>query len=95
MRIAEAVRCSERVIVGNPDDSLVSASAKQYDRGMEPMLKKLGWTKAELARRLGLQRTTVSAWGADAPQYAVAYLALALELKALRDMAGKSLEKTK
>lgn len=94
-RMVEAVRCSWRVIVGNPDDSLVSASTNVYTRAMETMLKQLGWTKAELARRLGLQRTTVSGWGNDAPQYALAYLDLALKLKALGDGAGQALERTK
>lgn len=82
-------------IVGNPDGSLVSASANVYNRAMETMLKQLGWTKAELARRLGLQRTTVSGWGNDAPGYALAYLALALKLKAVGDLARESLERTK
>lgn len=55
-------------------------------------LDKLGWSKAELARRLGLKRTTVSGWRADPPQYARAYIALALELQAVRDRAGHALE---
>ena len=33
-------------------------------------------TKAELGRRLGLNRKTVSKWGDKAPQYAIAYLRL-------------------
>ena len=59
------------------------------------MLKQLGWTKAGLARRLRLQRTTVSGWGNDAPQYALAYLELAIELKAVRDAAALALEKAR
>lgn len=58
-------------------------------------LKDLNWSQAELARRLGVLPSTVTAWGDDPPQYALAYLSLALELKGVRDRAGKSLERTK
>jgi len=33
-------------------------------------------TKAELARRLGVDESTVHRWGNDQPQYAIAYLEL-------------------
>lgn len=61
---------------------------------METALKTLGWSKAELARRLGVMPSTVSAWRHGAPQYVSAYLALALELKTLRDQAGAALDRT-
>lgn len=41
-------------------------------------LIELGWSKAELARRLGLHSNTVSQWGDDVPGYALAYLDLAV-----------------
>jgi len=43
------------------------------------LLKRAGITKAELARRLGLNPRTISGWGAHAPKYAVAYLDLLIE----------------
>lgn len=62
---------------------------------MEDALKRLGWSKAELSRRLGVLASTVSGWRNDPPRYVTAYLALALELQAVRDAAGKALEKTR
>ena len=45
------------------------------------MLKYLGWSKAELARRLGLHPNTISHWGDEAPGYALAYLRLAVRVR--------------
>lgn len=44
-------------------------------------LKALGWSKAELARRLGIHPNSVSKWDRP-PQYAMAYVRLALEVRA-------------
>lgn len=52
----------------------------------------LGWSKAELARRLGVWPSTVTDWGENPPRYVRAYLDLALELKAIRDLAGGAVE---
>lgn len=43
------------------------------------LLKRAGITKAELSRRLQVNPRTVSAWGQDAPGYAIAYLELLIE----------------
>ena len=51
---------------------------------MSELLKRAGLTKAELARRLGLSAGTVSKWGEDFPQYAVAYLELWIEYNRVR-----------
>lgn len=61
-------------------------------------LELLGWNYAELSRRLQVRPNTVTEWfkpNGEPPGYALAYLALALELKAARDVAGKALEKTR
>lgn len=50
-------------------------------RGFKELLERSGITKAELARRLGLNPRSVSAWGASPPQYAVAYLELLIEYR--------------
>ena len=47
------------------------------------LLKNAGITKAELARQLGLNPRTVSAWGSNPPNYAMAYLTLLIKCKAL------------
>lgn len=39
--------------------------------------------QSELARRLGLHRNTVSKWGGDVPEYALAYLRLLAGIRAL------------
>lgn len=75
--------------------SVCHAAENRYGRSMEDALKSLGWSKAELARRLGVRPGTVTDWAGNPPQYALAYLAMALELKAVRDRAGEALEKTK
>lgn len=49
------------------------------------MLKVLGWSKAELARRLGVHANTVLGWKGEAPDYALAYLRLAVKARALGD----------
>lgn len=47
-------------------------------------LAELEWSRAELARRLGLHHGTVLGWGRDAiPSYAVAYLRLAVDVRRL------------
>ena len=43
------------------------------------LLKRAGISKAELARKLGMNPRSISAWGEDAPRYAVAYLELLIE----------------
>lgn len=53
---------------------------------MKKVLQELGWSKAELARRLGLSANAVSAWGDLPPRYAQAYLDLALRVKRLVDV---------
>lgn len=57
-------------------------------------LKSIGWSQAELAGRLGVLQSTVSAWANNPPAYAVAYVDLALELKAVRDTAAGALKRT-
>jgi len=48
------------------------------------LLERAGITKAELARRLGLSARGVSNWGAEPPQYALAYLNLLVEYNRVR-----------
>lgn len=57
----------------------------------EKWLKELGWSKAELARRLGVFPSTVSKWGNGSgyPKYAEAYLELAVEISRLGAMVGR------
>ena len=47
------------------------------------LLRRAGLSKAELARRLGINARTISAWGGDAPGYARAYLELLIEYNRL------------
>lgn len=48
---------------------------------LEQALKQIGWQKADLAERLGLNPNTVSAWVKDAaPAYAVEYVKTLLAL---------------
>jgi len=50
----------------------------------EQLLVRVGMRKSELARRLGVHRNTVSAWGEKAPEYAMAYLRALVELMRYR-----------
>lgn len=54
----------------------------------EKWLSELGWTQAELARRLGVFPSTVNKWvkGSDFPKYAEAYLELAVTLERFHGM---------
>lgn len=60
---------------------------------LESSLKRLNWSKAELGRRLGVTADQVSRWKNDPPQYATAYIGLALDLAMIRDYTA-SLDKT-
>lgn len=51
-------------------------------------LKGLGWSRAAFAKKLGIAPNTISRWR-TVPQYAVAYLELAAELKRLHDLVIK------
>ena len=45
-------------------------------------LLELGWSRAELSRKLGIHKNTVSKWGNDnVPEYAIAYMELALKVR--------------
>ena len=48
------------------------------------LLERAGLTKAELARRLGLNPRSVSAWRDSPPKYATAYLELLVEFNRVR-----------
>jgi transcriptional regulator with XRE-family HTH domain len=51
---------------------------------LKDSLKALGWSQSRLAVALGVTKTTVSRWATDQipiPQYAVAYLSLAMKVK--------------
>ena len=43
------------------------------------LLKRAGISKAELARRFGMNPRSISAWKEDPPGYAVAYLELLID----------------
>lgn len=63
------------------------------------LLAAAGMRKSQLARALGIRKTTVSRWGSEPPQYAVAYLEVLAELNRirseLRTALGKALLLTK
>lgn len=46
-------------------------------------LAELGWSKGDLAARLGRHRNAVAAWGDDPPVYVTEYLRLALTVRRL------------
>jgi len=53
---------------------------------VDDLLTELGWSKKDLANRLGLHENTVYNWSdcesfEDAPQYAMAYLRVVVEVK--------------
>lgn len=54
---------------------------------MMDALKELGWSKADLSRKLGKSPDSVSRWGDSPPRYVMAYIELALELKRIKDAA--------
>ena len=56
------------------------------------LLKQAGLTKVALARQLGLNPRTVSAWHEDPPKYATAYVELYIDHEAFRRMRQKLLE---
>lgn len=51
----------------------------------ESLLLRAGFTKRELARRLGVHPNTVSNWGGSPPQYAYVYLDLVIRVRGLLD----------
>ncbi|MFZ5783987.1 MAG: helix-turn-helix domain-containing protein [Pseudomonadota bacterium] len=59
-------------------------STRGIESEFSAALKALGWSKAELARRLGIHPNSVSKW-ASPPQYAMAYLRQSLGIKDLAD----------
>lgn len=52
------------------------------------LLARAGITKAELSRRLQINPRTVSAWGDEPPQYAVAYLKLLIEYNRIAPLSA-------
>ena len=50
----------------------------------EELLRRAGIGKAELARRLGLNQSTVYSWKGDQPTYATAYLELLVAYNRVR-----------
>lgn len=51
---------------------------------LDKALRKLGWRRADLARRLNLRPETISRWGERPPEYVVKYLEAMLALQAIR-----------
>lgn len=49
----------------------------------DELLRRSGLSRAALARRLGLHVNTVSNWGDEAPEYALAYLRLLVRVREL------------
>ena len=52
---------------------------------LEEALERLGWSKAELCRRLGLHRNTPSRWKEGVPRYVAEYLRVSLLAKEMLD----------
>lgn len=50
------------------------------DYDWQSALAELGWSKAELARRMGLHVNTVGSWGKKAPRYVEAFLMLCTQV---------------
>lgn len=48
------------------------------------LLTRAGLRKIDLSRRLGVSANTVTAWGENAPRYAIAYLELLIEYNRIR-----------
>lgn len=59
-------------------------------------LRAVGWSQAELARRLGKAEVTFTRWrkAGVIPGYVESYLELATQLKAANEMLTQALEKT-
>lgn len=57
-------------------------------------LDELGWSKARLARKLGVHVNTVTKWGDEPPEYARAYLEAVVSKKRLRDELDAELADT-
>ena len=55
---------------------------------LSEMLREVGWSKRELARRLGVRANTVSDWGEDPPGYALALLRVALARRLEWELLG-------
>lgn len=56
---------------------------------VDQALDVLGWTQAELSRRMGVHENTVAQWKAlGMPDYAAAYLRLAMDVRGLADGLG-------
>lgn len=67
-----------------PAHIIVSVILAHPDGNLSKALATLGWSQAELGRRLGVHRNTVSSWAAGTvPAYVRAYLALAIGIKGL------------
>lgn len=58
----------------------------------QDLLKRAGINKSELARRLGMCPKSISNWGDEPKQYAIAYLELLTE-KNFYEEAGRMLER--
>ena len=48
-------------------------------------LEELGWTKRDLAKRMGLHENTVYAWGDVRPVYASRFLAVMIKVRRFSD----------
>ena len=54
------------------------------DYDWQAALRELQWSKAELARRMGIHRNTVVGWGRRAPRYAESFLRLCLDVHRIK-----------